>query len=138
MSTPPRRIECTTGRPTSGTIIYPSIGSIVTHERPVEDRSIPPYVVMGYPNLTRGPGFLGAKYGYLYLTSTDAGPPALRRPSDVTDERMRRRTRLLKRLRQEYLELHQAETILSDYDATIETAQQLAGPQFHEDVPAGR
>ncbi len=119
-----------TGRPTSGTIIYPSVGSIVTHQRPIEDQSIPPYVVMGYPNLTRGPGFLGAKYGYLYLTSTEAGPPALQRPANVTNERMQRRTRLLKQLRQEYLGQRQVEKVLADYDATIETAQRLAGPQF--------
>ncbi len=46
-----------TGRPTTGTIVYPSIGSIVAHERPTSD-GVPPYVVMGYPNVTRGPGFL--------------------------------------------------------------------------------
>ena len=119
-----------TGRPTSGTIIYPSLGSIVTHERPVEEKSIPPYVVMGYPNLTRGPGFLGAQHGYLYLTSTDAGPPALRPPRNVTPERLKRRTKLLNQLRADFLSSRQAEKTLADYDAAIESAEQLAGPQF--------
>ena len=84
-----------TGRPTSGTVVYPSIGSIIGHERGPRAEGVPPYVVMGYPNVTRGPGFLGAKYGYVYLTDTEAGPAGLRRPSDVTDEQQRRRLLLL-------------------------------------------
>jgi hypothetical protein len=119
-----------TGRTTSGTIVYPSLGSIVAHERPIEDSSIPAYVVMGYPNLTRGPGFLGAKHGYLYLTSTDAGPPALQRPADVTGARFTRRIDLLRKLRTDYLDRHAAERLLEDYDSTIEKAEKLAGPQF--------
>ena len=56
-----------TGRPTSGTVVYPSIGSIVAHQRGAAADGIPPYVVIGYPNVTRGPGFLGSKFGYVYL-----------------------------------------------------------------------
>src|ERR1043166_3864663 len=58
-----------TGRPTSGTVIYPSIGSIVAHERGAVADGIPPYVVIGYPNVTRGPGFLGGKNGYVFFTN---------------------------------------------------------------------
>jgi hypothetical protein len=50
-----------TGRPTSGTIIYPSIGSVVSHELGPAGDGVPAYVVIGYPNVTRGPGFLGSK-----------------------------------------------------------------------------
>ena len=57
--------EMHTGRPVSGTIMYPSIGSAVAHERGKVDDGAPAYVVMGYPNLTRGPGFLGAKHGFV-------------------------------------------------------------------------
>src|SRR5437870_6110470 len=56
-----------TGRKPSGTIIYPSIGSIVAHELGPKTEEVPAYVVMGYPNIARDPGFLGAKYGYVYL-----------------------------------------------------------------------
>ena len=119
-----------TGRPTSGTIIYPSIGSIVAHERPVDDPSIPSYVVMGYPNLTRGPGFLGAKYGYLYLTDSEAGPPALQKQHDLTEQRLRRRDELLRRMRKGYIEKHAAEQVIADYDVTIERAARLSGPEF--------
>ena len=71
-----------TGRATSGTVIYPSIGSIVAHELPPRGDGVPAYGVMGYPNVTRGPGFLGAKYGYVYLTETDVGPNGLVRPPE--------------------------------------------------------
>lgn len=119
-----------TGRKTSGTIVYPSIGSITTHERPIDDPAIPPYVVMGYPNLTRGAGFLGAKYGYLYLTSTDTGPPALRRPPNVSAARMNRRRELLSGLRSDYVERNAADRLIENYNLTIERAEQLAGPRF--------
>jgi hypothetical protein len=66
-----------TGRPISGTISYPSIGSIITHERGAAADGAPPYVLIGYPNVTRGPGFLGAQSGYLYLTDTSRGPAGL-------------------------------------------------------------
>jgi hypothetical protein len=52
----------------------------VAHQRGAAADGIPPYVVIGYPNVTRGPGFLGAKHGYVYLTDTEAGPSGLTRP----------------------------------------------------------
>src|SRR4051812_16781340 len=55
-----------TGRPTSGTVIYPSIGSVVAHELGPGGDGVPAYVVIGYPNVTRGPGFLGAEFGSVY------------------------------------------------------------------------
>ena len=119
-----------TGRPTSGTIVYPSIGSIVSHELGPRDETVPAYVVMGYPNVTRGPGFLGSRYSYLYLTDTASGPQGLKRPDDVTDVRERRRRELLAQLRQRYRERNPDDERVADYDATVESALNLAGPQF--------
>src|SRR5262245_59205655 len=62
-----------TGRPVSGTVLYPSLGSVVAHERPSAD-GVPSYMLIGYPNVTRGPVFLGARHGYVYLTDTTGGP----------------------------------------------------------------
>src|SRR4051795_8569377 len=76
-----------TGRPVSGTVVYPSIGSVVAHERGAAADGAPPYVLIGYPNVTRGPGFLGPTAGYLYLTSTDQGPAGLSRPDGISDTR---------------------------------------------------
>src|SRR5690606_22478592 len=63
-----------TGRPISGTVVYPSLGSIIAHERGAAGDGVPPYVLIGYPNVSRGPGFLGARAGYVYLTDTSQGP----------------------------------------------------------------
>lgn len=85
-----------TGRPTSGTVTYPSLGSMIAHELDAVSEGVPPYVLIGYPNVTRGPGFLGAKHGYLYLTETNRGPTGLSRPDHISLERQARREALLK------------------------------------------
>ena len=84
-----------TGRVTSGNVVYPSIGSVVAHERGAADKGVPAYVLIGYPNVSRGPGFLGSKAGYVYLTETTAGPAGFTRPSDVDATRAAERKRLL-------------------------------------------
>lgn len=119
-----------TGRLTSGTVVYPSIGSVITHQRGRRDDRIPPYVVMGYPNVTRGPGFLGSRYGYLYLTDTEAGPGGLRRPWDVTPARQHRRDELLQVLRTKALKKSAGDQTLRDYDVTIDEAQSLMKGSF--------
>jgi hypothetical protein len=117
-----------TGRAISGTITYPSLGSIIAHERGAASDIAPPYVLIGYPNVTRGPGFLGARDSYLYLTDTSRGPAGLSRPDGITPERQSRREELLKVLRQNTGP--SAEQRLLDYDAAIEQSLRLSGPEF--------
>tara|TARA_B100000029_G_scaffold140296_1_gene135457 strand:- start:548 stop:1831 length:1284 start_codon:yes stop_codon:yes gene_type:complete len=119
-----------TGRPTSGTIVYPSIGSVVAHERGKANAGMPSYVVMGYPNLTRGPGFLGAKHGYIYLTDTKAGPEGLARPRDITSARMSDRERLLEKVRGEFLKRNPRDKAVRSYDVTIDEALALGRGEF--------
>jgi hypothetical protein len=119
-----------TGRPTSGTIVYPSIGSVVAHERGKVADGAPAYVVMGYPNLTRGPGFLGAKHGYVYLTDTESGPAGLTRPKEISSARQSNRDRLLNKLRGDYLKRNANDTTIAGYNAAITEAQSLAGGEF--------
>ena len=119
-----------TGRPTSGTIVYPSIGSVVAHERGKAVDGAPAYVVMGYPNLTRGPGFLGAKHSYVYLTDTEAGPAGLTRPKGIPSARQSDRDRLLNKLRGDYLERNANDAAIAGYNAAITEAQSLAGGEF--------
>jgi len=92
-----------TGRLPSGSVVYPSIGSIVAHERHSAAEGVPAYVVMGYPSATRGPGFLGPKSGYVYLTDTASGPAGLSRARDIDDARAARRQELLGVVREDYL-----------------------------------
>jgi hypothetical protein len=119
-----------TGRPTSGTIVYPSIGSIVAHQRGAAGEGVPAYVLIGYPNVTRGPGFLGSKHSYVYLTDTESGPAGLSRPPEIAAERQSRREELLAKVREGYLSRQRDDSLVKQYDATIGEALRLSGPQF--------
>jgi hypothetical protein len=118
-----------TGRPISGTVTYPSLGSMVAHERGAAGDGAPPYVLIGYPNVTRGPGFLGARHGYLYLTDTSQGPAGLSRPDGVTPERQKRRMAFRSALQESAGPAEDAR--LKDYEAAIEQSLKLSGPEFN-------
>jgi hypothetical protein len=119
-----------TGRPVSGTVIYPSIGSIVAHERGAAADGAPPYVLIGYPNVTRGPGFLGSRDGYLYLTDTSQGPAGLSRPADVTPERQARREAFLAQTKQSAQARLGDDSRVRDYATAVEQSLKLSGPEF--------
>lgn len=118
-----------TGRPTSGTIVYPSIGSLVSATtKPLSDL-VPGYVLMGNPSPAREPGFLGAEHGYVYLTETASGPKGLVRPERVSDARQERRLAMLRRLREPYLAAN-SDRVIADYVEAAEQGFRLAGPEF--------
>jgi len=119
-----------TGRPPTGTTIYPSIGSVMSHELGAVGEGVPAYVVMGYPSASRGPGFLGAKHSYVYLTDTELGPAGLQRRPEVTDVRQSRRERLLGALRSKFEEQNPSPGKVSDYIAASKEGMRLAGPKF--------
>jgi len=119
-----------TGRMPSGTLLYPSIGSIITNQLGPKTEEVPGYVVMGYPNIMRDPGFLGAKYGYVYLTQIETGPAGLTRAPDVDNSRQDRRETLLAKLRDGYAEREGRDPAVK---AQIEVSRQgfkMAGPRF--------
>ncbi|MEM7014861.1 MAG: DUF1501 domain-containing protein [Verrucomicrobiota bacterium] len=116
-----------TGRPISGTVTYPSLGSLISHERGAANEDAPPYVLIGYPNVTRGPGFLGPRAGYLYLTDTSEGPAGLSRPDGITDARQARREDFLTILRNENAT---NDTRIEEYEAAIDESLRLSGPEF--------
>lgn len=119
-----------TGRPVSGTVAYPSIGSAVAYERGAAAEGAPPYVLIGYPNVTRGPGFLGSRAGYLYLTDTSQGPAGLARPEGITDERQARREAFLAAMQPGAQAHLGTDPRTRDYAATIEQSLKLSGPDF--------
>ncbi len=119
-----------TGRTPSGTVVYPSLGSLVSHELGPRGQGIPPYVVMGFPNVTRGPGFLGGRHGYVYLTDPDAGPVGLKRPYDLTDQREHRRRELLNLLREKGRARNSNSNAWRDYDAAVVKAYDLMRGPF--------
>ena len=117
-----------TGRIVSGTVVYPSLGSTVAHERGAAAEGAPPYVLIGYPNITRGPGFLGSRDSYLYLTDTSQGPAGLSRPDGIAADRQTRRETFLAALRKNEPATDDAR--LRDYDAAIDQSLKLSGPEF--------
>jgi len=115
-----------TGRLISGSTTYPSIGSIVAHERGAVSPDVPAYMLIGYPNVSRGPGFLGAKAGYVYLTDTESGPAGFSRPADVDADRAARRQALLQPLAGRI----ESESLPAQYLEAQTEALRLAGPDF--------
>ena len=115
-----------TGRMISGNIIYPSIGSIVAHQRGPASPGVPAYMLIGYPNVSRGPGFLGAKSSFVYLSDTTSGPSGFTRPEDVSPERAETRRQLLEPLQQRF----PSTSPLADYRSAQSEALRLAGPDF--------
>jgi hypothetical protein len=118
-----------TGRVASGSVVYPSIGSIIAQERKAVADGVPAYVVMGYPSATRGPGFLGPKAGYVYLTDTASGPAGLTRPREISDERAARREGLLAKVRGEFRE-RTGDLAPREYDDAIEEGFRLQSGDF--------
>ena len=118
-----------TGRPVSGTTVYPSLGSVVAHERGAASDDVPAYVVIGYPSSSRAPGFLGSKAGFLYLLDTESGPEGLKRPDGVTLIRHKRRTELLEKMRKGATG-QRGKLVLEEYDAAIEESLRLSGEKF--------
>ncbi|MGH7169093.1 MAG: DUF1501 domain-containing protein [Gemmataceae bacterium] len=115
-----------TGRRLSGTTRYPSIGSIVAHERSATSAEVPAYILIGYPNVSRGPGFLGARHGYVYLVDTNAGPAGFTRPPHVDGRRAAERQRLRKSLSRPA----PRDSAVADYEEAQTQAHRLAGPKF--------
>lgn len=119
-----------TGRPTSGTVTYPSLGSIVAHQRGAVAEGVPAYLLIGYPNITRGPGFLGPEAGFVYLTDIESGPAGLARPGWLGESRISRRENLLNTVRGGAAERFGNDRKFSEYDTALQESLRLAGPDF--------
>jgi hypothetical protein len=115
-----------TGRPVSGSTMYPSIGSVVAHQRGAVAENVPAYMVIGYPSVSRGPGFLGARHGYIHLVDTETGPAGFTPPEGIDARRAAERQRLLAPLQQRAPH----ESGLGDYQDAQREALRLAGPDF--------
>lgn len=115
-----------TGRLISGSTTYPSIGSIIAHARGAVNSTVPAYILIGYPNVSRGPGFLGSKAGFVYLTDTESGPAGFTRPHGIDAARAARRQALLQPLSERI----DTASISAQYLEAQREALRLAGPEF--------
>ncbi|MGB7325762.1 MAG: DUF1501 domain-containing protein [Rubripirellula sp.] len=120
-----------TGRIVTGTVTYPSLGSVVANQLGAAVDGVPPYVLIGYPNVTRGPGFLGSQSGYLYLTDTKRGPAGLSLPHGVDAGRQSVREKLLAQTRSSARKRFPGDEKVADYDSAIEQSLRLSGPEFN-------
>jgi len=130
------------GRPVSGTIVYPSLASIVSAVKGPGSDLMPSYVLMGQRSAGRNPGFLGAEHGPLVVTSTTQGPRGLTRPARIGESRADRRAALLKGLQQDFLTRTGNDNRVAGDIAVTKTGFRLAGPEFMssfdlENEPAG-
>jgi hypothetical protein len=119
-----------TGRMPNETIQYPSLGSVVLHQKGPRSGDVPGYVVMGYPNIMREPGFLGPRCGYVYLTQVETGPSGYVRPPDVDAGRQQSREELLSVTRQEFLRRNPGDRLIQEQTAVGIQAFRLAGGPF--------
>jgi len=120
-----------TGRNVSGTVVYPSFGAIVNHELGAAT-GVPGYVLVGYPSVSRGPGFLGSRCGFLYLTDTRVGPAGLSRPQWIDRERAIRRADLLAKIRKSTRDSLPKDHPVLQYDDVIGQSQELVAGTFKE------
>lgn len=119
-----------TGRLPSGTIVYPSIGSIVAHELGGFDPKAPAYVVVGNPMQPRGPGFLGGKYNYIYVTDTESGPAGLQLPDGVSPHQYETWMRSLRGFSEAYLEKHADTPIIQAYASVMDRGFEMMSQKF--------
>lgn len=114
-----------TGRMISGTVTYPSIGSIVAQQRGAASEDVPAYMLIGYPNVSRGPGFLGPRYAPVYLVDTESGPAGFTQPDGLSATQVARRARLAESSPSETRSV-----ALAHYAEIQMQARRWAGPKF--------
>jgi hypothetical protein len=119
-----------TGRPVSGTVVYPSLGAVVNHQLGAAEADMPGYVVCGPPSNSRSAGFLGAKYSYLYVTDTDKGPVGFTRPATVSESRDQRRQQMLANMREQVSQTVPKEDPLLQYETVMDTSLEMSRGGF--------
>ncbi len=104
-----------TGYKPSPAIMYPSIGSVISHELGSRN-NLPPYVcVPNQPNPYAGTGYMGSSYGAFSL-GADPGSANfqvrdLTLPSGVTDERFARRRTMLDAVNEHFRQTEESDAI---------------------------
>lgn len=114
-----------TGRMISGTVTYPSIGSLVAHQRGAATEDVPAYMLIGYPNVSRGPGYLGPSYASVHLVDTQSGPAGFTQPDGLSKSQLERRQRFAA-----MSDNPLKERGMAHYAELQEQARRWAGPKF--------
>src|SRR5713101_1499833 len=91
-----------TGYIPSGTVKYPSIGSIVASEIGPSEFDLPHFVSIGNRATTIGSGFLGMNFAPFVVANATQPPGNVALPSGVTDKRFGKRFGLLEQLEEDF------------------------------------
>jgi hypothetical protein len=78
----------------------------------------------------RGPGFLGGKYNYTYVTDTESGPASLQRPGQVTREEYEQRLRLLAEFSQPFVGNRKSDSLVQDYVGASDQGWEMMGEKL--------
>jgi uncharacterized protein (DUF1501 family) len=78
----------------------------------------------------RGPGFLGGKHNYIYITVTEAGPAGLQRPAGLSPDDYDHRVSLLKEFSKPYLERERDTPAVQAYAAVTDKGFEMMGRKF--------
>ena len=91
-----------TGYIPSGTVKYPSIGSIVASEIGTPESDLPHFVSIGNKLATIGSGFLGMSVAPFVVGNPEQMPTNVELPKGISNQRFGRRLDLLKDLEQDF------------------------------------
>jgi hypothetical protein len=109
-----------TGYPPSGSIKYPSLGSIVASEIADPSFDLPHFVHINGREII-GSGFLGMTFAPFVVQNPNQMPNNVLLPQSVTDKRMERRLGLLDRLEKDFADAG-GKALVEDHRALLETA----------------
>jgi hypothetical protein len=113
-----------TGYVPTGSVKYPSMGSIVASEIGTKDFDLPHFVTIGNRALTIGSGFLGMEYSPFVVPNPTQLPSNVALPSGVDDKRFGRRFDLLKDLEEDFAQSGGAPRV-TDHQGIYENASQM-------------
>jgi uncharacterized protein (DUF1501 family) len=108
----------------SGSVKYPSMGSIVASEIGPKEFDLPHFVSIGNRALTIGSGFLGMEYAPFVVANPSQMPSNVELPAGVNDKRFGRRFDLLKDLEEGFSESGGAPRV-TDHRGIYESAAQM-------------
>ena len=119
-----------TGYAPTGSVKYPSLGSIVAHELGQAEFDLPHYVHVGGRLATAGAGFLGMRVAPFLVPNPAQLPNNVRLPDGVADARFGRRLDLLQELEGEFAQAGGAERVKQHQALYGNASQMVRSPRL--------
>jgi len=113
-----------TGYIPTGSVKYPSIGSIVASEIGPKEFDLPHFVSIGNRGTSIGSGFLGMQYAPFIVANPAQMPGNVELPQGITNKRFGRRVDLLNQLEEDFAKTGGAPRV-ADHQGLYENASQM-------------